>query len=104
VRVYIAGPYTKGDVAVNVRMALKAAHEIREMGFTPFCPHLTHFWHMLFPREYKDWLEMDLVWLEQCQCVVRLPGESSGADGEVERAEELGIPVYYGIDQLRRAA
>ena len=25
----------------------------------PFVPHGTHFWHMLFPRPYEFWLDLD---------------------------------------------
>ena len=49
-RIYIAGPYTNGDVAVNVRTAYEAANQLADLGFAPFVPHATHFWHMLFPR------------------------------------------------------
>jgi hypothetical protein len=46
-RIYVAG---KGDVAVNVRNAHMAANKLADLGFAPFVPHATHFWHMLFPR------------------------------------------------------
>lgn len=35
-RVYVAGPYTKGDVAVNVRNAYEAANRLADLGFAPF--------------------------------------------------------------------
>lgn len=98
--VYIAGPYTKGDVAQNVRNAILAADRLAKAGYVPFIPHLTHFWHLLCPHEWEFWLEQDLHWLEACDCVLRLPGESIGADREVEHAQELGIPVYLSIGQL----
>lgn len=93
-RVYIAGPYTNGDVAVNVRSAYEAANQLADLGFAPFVPHATHFWHMLFPRRYEFWLELDREFLPCCDAVLRLAGESNGADGEVAQAKELGIPVF----------
>lgn len=93
-RIYVAGPYTKGDVAQNVREAIMAGNNLRALGHTPFIPHLTHFWHMLIPREIDYWYSYDMEWLEQCEAVFRLPGESKGADKEVERAKELGMPVF----------
>lgn len=101
IRVYIAGPYTKGDVAQNVAEACKAADRLMNHGFSPYVPHLTHFQHMLFPRSYNEWIEHDLVWLRQCNVLLRLPGESPGADLEVQTAKELGIPVIYDIRDLR---
>lgn len=98
--VYVASPYTKGDVAVNVRNNIEAANRIAEAGLIPFVPLLTHFWHMQHPHPYKFWCEQDLAWLERCDAIVRLPGDSSGADAEVARAHELGLLVFFGVDEL----
>lgn len=38
--------------------------------------------------------------LERCDAVLRLPGESPGADREVHYAISLGKPVYYGLEEL----
>lgn len=100
VKIYIAGPYTKGDVAVNVRNAILAAEEVSKRGHVPFIPHLTHFWHLVSPHEYQFWLHQDIHWLKACDAVLRLPGESSGADKEVDIAIKLGMPVYYTIDDI----
>lgn len=102
-KVYIAGPITKGDVAANVRNAILAADAVRALGHIPFVPHLNHFWHMVAPRSYEDWLKIDMAWLRECDCVLRLPGESNGADLEVAEAVRLSIPVYYSIRELRSA-
>lgn len=99
-RIYVAGPYTSGDVAVNVRNAYEAANRLADLGFAPFVPHATHFWHMLFPRPYKFWLELDNQFVPCCAAVLRLPGPSTGADGEVQLAESLGIPVFHDIERL----
>src|SRR5437762_10965938 len=99
-RVYVAGPYSSGDVAANVRNAYAAATRLADEGFAPFVPHHTHFWHMLFPRPYEDWLRLDLAFLPCCDAVLRLPGESVGADGEVEAARSRGIPIFTDIDSL----
>lgn len=99
-RVYVAGPYTQGDVAVNVRNAYEAANQLADLGFAPFVPHATHFWHMLFPRPYEFWLHLDNQFLPCCEAVIRLPGPSNGADKEVQRAQELNIPVFTELDAL----
>jgi hypothetical protein len=100
-KVYVAGPYSKGDVAENVRNAIYAGNNLRALGHTPFIPHLTHFWHFLLPHAIDYWYAYDMEWLEQCDAVFRIPGESHGADEEVKRAEELGKPVYYSYQGLR---
>lgn len=98
-RVYVAGPYTKGDVALNVRKAIEAANELYDNGMFPYVPHLTHFWHLVQWRPYEDWLKLDLVWLRMSDAVLRLSGESSGADKEVEEAKRLGMPVFHRVSQ-----
>jgi hypothetical protein len=98
--VYIASPYTKGDVAVNVRESFVVADKLAELGYLPYPPLYSHFWHFMSPHPYKFWIELDLEWLLHVDCVLRLPGESSGADGEVKFALERNIPVFYSIDEL----
>lgn len=99
-KIYVAGPYTQGDVAVNVRRAFEAANELADRGFAPFVPHYTHFWHMLFPRPYQFWLDLDSTFIPCCDALLRLPGPSSGADGEVAHAKTLGLPIFHSIQDL----
>jgi hypothetical protein len=99
-RVYIAGPYTRPDPCANTHRAIAAADRLWDAGFIPFVPHLSHFWHTMSPRPYEDWLAYDLEWLRCCDVVLRLSGESSGADREVREAEALGIPVYHSVEGL----
>lgn len=98
--VYIASPYTKGDVAVNVCKSLETADKLLELGFIPYAPLLTHFWHLISPKPVYVWYALDNEWVKRCDCVLRLPGESTGADAEVELAKSLGIPVYFDIKEL----
>ncbi len=94
-RVYIMSPYTKGDVGFNVNKVLIVADLLVDRGHTPFIPHLTHFWHIMSPKEYEFWLEYDLSFLRHwAEVGLRLKGESHGADKEVEECRKLGIPVF----------
>lgn len=99
-KIYVAGPYTKGDVVENVRFAITTGNNLRALGHTPFIPHLTHFWHFLHPHEINYWYEYDMEWLEVCDAVFRIEGESRGADAEVNRAQELGKYVYYSFLEI----
>jgi len=38
--------------------------------------------------------------IDRCDAVLRLPGASRGADGDVARARAMGIPVVTSVDQL----
>jgi len=102
-RAYVAGPYTKGDVALNVKEAVRASDRLLKLGYAPYCPHLTHFWHMLFEHDYQTWLDLDNEWVTCCDVLLRIPGDSSGADKEVALAESLGIPVFFSVEELFEA-
>jgi hypothetical protein len=55
----------------------------------------------MFPRQRREWLELDIAWLEKCDIVLRIPGKSEGADEEVRQANLLGITVVHTIEQAR---
>ena len=98
--IYVSGPYSGGDVARNVRMACKAGDAIVARGYIPFVPHLTHLWHLISPKSEQEWLDIDLALIPRMDGVLRLQGESKGADNEVALAKALGIPVYYSLEDL----
>lgn len=102
--VFIAGPYTNGDVAVNVARAIHWADWIMNIGCAVFVPHLSHFQHMMCPREYEDWTENDLVVLRRCDALYRLDGESMCADNEAFVAHSNGIPVFTSPAAIREWA
>lgn len=99
-RVYVAGPYTQGDVVRNVRAAIHAADKLLDAGVIPYLPHLTHFWHMVSPRQYEDWMKLDITWLMQCHAILLLPGLSLGVDVEAAKAREKGLPIFKDVDQV----
>lgn len=100
IKVYIASPYTVGDQSKNVRRQMDCFNELRNKGFIPFIPLLTHFQHMVHPQSYESWMVWDFAWIESCNCVLRLNGESPGADREVEYAKLHNIPVFYSTIEL----
>ncbi len=96
-RVYVAGPYTKPDPCANTHTAIAAGNALLDMGFAPYVPHLNLLWNTVTPRQEADWYDLDNQFLTCCDAVLRLPGESVGADAETELARSLGIPVFSGI-------
>lgn len=104
-KVYISGPLTSsGDPYDNIRGACDVARALILLGFSPFVPHLSYH---IDPDEcftHDEWMEVDLPWLEPADAVLRLPGESKGADIEVAFAEKKGIPVFETIEKLLRWA
>lgn len=123
-RVYIAGPISRGDLMHNVNQATEAFVKLALAGLAPHCPHWFVYSKMCYrnnPLElgglpskvlceatvagndamtHDDWLGIDLAWVEMADAVLRLPGESVGADREVEHAKRVGIPVFESIEQV----
>lgn len=102
-RVYVAGPISKGNTVLNIRKAIEVAERIRRRGHYPFVPHLTTFhWYFLYidslSLDNSGWHGYNLAFLKVCDVLVRLPGESTGSDMEVDYAKSLDIPVYEGLE------
>jgi len=107
--IYIAGPYsaeTPEDVLRNVNLAIDAWLHLYSNGWTPICPHLSHFihernnaTHCIDFITYEKWLEYDEKLLAMCDSVALL-SRSSGADKEVAFAQEHGIIVYFELSDV----
>lgn len=91
---YVAGPYTRPDPVINTHGACKFATAIYEAGlWTPMVPHITLVWHAITPRPINFWYALDLAHMSRCDAIVRLPGDSTGADAEVAYAREIDLPI-----------
>lgn len=118
-RIYIAGPITKGSLLDNVNQATAAFIALTKAGFAPMNPMWSVYSKpaMWFNRDenrigcigtvngndemsHDDWMGIDLPWVECADAVLRLPGESTGADLETSHAEKHSIPVFNSIEDL----
>ena len=102
IKVYVAGPIRIGDYAANVRKGIDAGLTLIRAGFAPYIPHTDILARLIDPVALSEemCLRLDEEWLLQCDCVLRLPGESIGADREVKFALQHKIPVFYDITKL----
>ena len=108
--ILIAGPYrsgTGGDpdlIDRNLRRLEAASAPIYRRGHVPMIGE----WVALPTIRELDAEEgePDVMYetakrlLQHCDGVLRLPGESSGADEDVRIAHELGLPVYTDAEQI----
>lgn len=99
-RVYVAGPMTKGRWEENTRRAVDAGAILIQNGFEPFIPHLYCLLDFVHPQHYERWMELDFSYIRVCEALLRIPGESSGADREIKYAEHRSIPVFYNVADL----
>lgn len=104
-KVYIAGPISRGILQDNIDQSREAARRLMEAGFAPLNPMLSCFSESNTPHlgcgfTHQEWIDSDLPWVASADALLRLPGESKGADMEVAHAEEHGIPVYHSVQDL----
>ncbi len=132
--IYVAGPITKGSQWQNGAQADDAMLELMKAGVGVINPMLTMWSgacrkmvntypastgvnclemptrpeakaHGGFQKiSHKHWLDMDKEIISRVDAVLRLPGQSSGADEEVAFANEKGIPVFTDIAECIRWA
>jgi hypothetical protein len=115
VLVYIAGPIRKGDIWANVAQADRATFALMSAGIGVINPMLSCWagagmmWagepHPLAHGPFRflgadSWLSRGLEIVGRCDAVLRLPGESYGADAEVAHAKALGIRVFDDVAEL----
>lgn len=96
--VYIAGPYS-GNEAIHVRKAMDIATQLINSGFAVIVPHLSHFLHIVYPKDYQVWMDQSFELLKRCD-VMYMISSSPGADAEKKLAYKLKIPVYDNINVL----
>ena len=112
-RVYVAGAYSADNVLQvleNMRVGMRAGTEVLLAGFCPFVPFFDYQFKLM-SREgesitLEDYYRYSMAWLEVSDAVLVIPGyeKSKGTLAEIKRAVELGIPVFYDLDNLSRGA
>jgi len=112
--ILIAGPYRSGTgddpqlMAANLQKLEEVAWPIFKAGHIPMIGE----WVALPVLSSAgangplDPLAVEVMYptaqrlLQHCDAVLRLPGESKGADQDVAIATERGIPVYYALEEV----
>jgi hypothetical protein len=112
--ILIAGPYRSGTgddpdlIAANLARLEEAAWPIFHAGHIPMIGE----WVALpvlrsaGVESLADPLVEQVMYptaqrlLTHCDAVLRLPGESTGADQDVAIARERGLPVFFALDEI----
>ena len=113
--ILIAGPYrsgTGGDpqlIAQNLARLEEVSGPIFRLGHVPMIGEWAAL-PILRTLDAVDAGEGDVMYetahrlLQHCDAVLRLPGESAGADKDVEIAKERGLPVYRSLEEIPPAS
>ena len=115
--ILIAGPYRSGTNDDPVKMAQnlsnleQAAWPIFQKGHVPMIGEWVALpiWKNAGGKSVGDDLYEAILHptahrlLQHCDAVLRLPGNSKGADNDVAIAKARGIPVYFNIADVPTA-
>ena len=94
--VYISGPLSTGGLmAGNARRAMEWWEKLWRIGVHPICPHWSLLQEFVQEHPWEEWLAYDETIITRCDALLRIPGESRGADREVGFAVGLGKPVFF---------
>lgn len=110
-RIYVAGLFSrnaKGEKAntletlTNMRTGIKASIELLRAGYAVFCPWLDFQFGLSAELTEMSYKNNSMAWLEAADAVLVISGKGlgTGVDAEIERANELHIPVFYSIGKL----
>ena len=114
--ILIAGPYRSGTnndpqlIQQNMDKLESVALPLFRMGHTPMIgewvalpllklagskePGDAPYWEIQYPVAHRL--------LQKCDAILRLDGDSKGADEDVRIAKELGLKVFYNLEDVPR--
>lgn len=101
---YIAGPYrakTVHAVGENIRRAKELGDKVIRLGHYPAIPHkCTEFCEGLADDQF--FIDGTMLMMERCDGVVVVDNweKSTGTRGEIWRANELDMPVFFNLHDL----
>ncbi|APO73909.1 hypothetical protein AM571_CH01072 [Rhizobium etli 8C-3] len=112
--ILIAGPYRSGTgddpgkMAANLKRLEEPSYALFRAGHVPMIGEWVALpvWNAAGGKSTGDDLYEEIFHpvahrlLELCQGVLRLPGNSKGADNDVRIARERGIPVWYKLEDV----
>ena len=112
--ILIAGPYRSGTgddpekMAANLRRLEEASWPLFRAGHVPMIGEWIALpvWRAAGGAQLGDSLYDEIFYpaasrlLQLCDAVLRLPGDSKGADNDVRLARERGIPVFTRIEDV----
>ena len=112
--ILIAGPYRSGTnddptkMAANLEHLESVSYALFQAGYIPMIGEWVALpiWRVAGGKTIGDALYEQILHptagrlLQLCDAVLRLQGESKGADNDVKIALERGLPVYYQLEDV----
>lgn len=112
-RIYVAGNYSRNakgetanviEVLENMHTGISICNRLLGIGFHVFCPWLDFQFGLtgIYEITKEIYIANSMSWLEVSDAVLAISGVGLGSsvDNEINRADELEIPVFYSIEGL----
>ncbi len=101
IKVFIASPYRTGDMSSNIRLQSDIYSGLMDLGFAPYGSIVSSLsQHIAHPKPHEEWVKIENEFISVCNCVLRVGGESKGADECVNYAKSLKKEIFYSINDL----
>ena len=112
IKVYVAGQYSRNpngqtaevlEIAHNIHAGMQATMDLMALDFAVYCPWLDFQLAVMNAGVNKQYYyNNSMAWLEVSDVVLVISGAGfdGGVDKEIVRAKELGIPVFYTLEEL----
>jgi len=115
--VYVAGLLTPRGIKsanpaieylLNIRDLARTGLALLKAGFAPFCPALDFLYFILLREDERITEPMirrfSKDWLRKCDAIFLTAGweKSRGSVAEKQLADELGLPSFKSIDELKK--
>ena len=107
-RVYVAGAYSSDNMFTvfnNIKKGIDTGALVLKAGLSPFTPWLD--FQLLLTSvgpsfTVEDMYRYSMSWLEVSDAILLVPGyeNSRGTKLELERAEQLNIPVFNTLEDI----
>jgi len=108
-RIYLAGSMSDSNCLQfleNLRRGIRVSAQLVLLNYHPFSPFIDFQFFLALRNDEKitDTMikEYSLSWLAVSDAVLVLPDyeSSKGTLAEIKRAHQLGIPVYFSMEEL----
>lgn len=107
-RIYVAGAYNSSNILGclnNMRRGMRLAYDVLKAGFAPFTPWFDYHFALIGEMTVEEYHAFSMAWLEASDAVIVVKEnaeQSRGTQAELARAKELGIPVFWDLQDLQK--
>jgi len=98
--VYISCPMRLGNWTKNVRTAARVQCDLMRKGYSVINPIGSWLTDIVEPLDFETWINNDYGLIDVSDAIIRIPGESEGADLECDYAIRQDKELFWDLREL----